>query len=52
MTNHPCDLCNGSGKVRFCTGKWTYAAPCPDCNALAFEDAEIDGDHFIIGPAQ
>lgn len=48
---HDCHLCEGMGRVRFCTGKWTYTAPCPDCDTAAFDAAEIDGDHFTIGPA-
>jgi hypothetical protein len=45
-------VCGGSKKARFCTGKWTYSAPCPDCCATEFAAAEIDGDHFVIEPAK
>lgn len=48
---HWCDSCTGTSKVMMCTGNWKYSAPCPNCNSAAFEAAEIDGDHFIIGPA-
>jgi hypothetical protein len=44
-----CPVCDGTRKVRICTGKWTYQ--CPDCLADEFETAQIDDDHFIVGPA-
>lgn len=45
------DPCGGSGKVRISTGRWNYTAPCPSCHPEDFAACEVDGDHFIIGPA-
>jgi len=48
-----CRDCDDSGKVRLSTGRWTYTASCPACaSEEAFMAERIDGDHFIIGPAE
>lgn len=48
-----CIECHGSEKVRLTTGKWTYTAACPACvSEQEFLADRIDGDHFIIGPAE
>lgn len=44
-----CPGCAGTEKVRMCTGKWTYTAPCPDCRVTEFDASNIDPDHFIVG---
>ncbi|AYE93448.1 hypothetical protein C0J29_00075 [Mycobacterium paragordonae] len=48
-----CRTCDGSEEVRVSSGKWTYAATCPACvSEQEFLVQRIDGDQFIIGPAE